>query len=62
MKVKCPFCKKEVDTRAKRCPHCTTELTDTPEWEKVKKSASKSYLIGVILVLGTFFFLYFKSH
>lgn len=43
---KCPFCQSEIDIKAVRCPHCTSQLEDVkPETEeKVKKetaSASK---------------------
>jgi large conductance mechanosensitive channel len=26
---KCPFCKQPIDDEATRCPHCTSELTET---------------------------------
>ncbi|MDO4344779.1 MAG: large conductance mechanosensitive channel protein MscL [Eubacteriales bacterium] len=25
---KCPFCQSDIDIRATRCPHCTSEITD----------------------------------
>ena len=27
---KCPYCLQPIDDKATRCPHCTSQLTDTP--------------------------------
>lgn len=27
----CPFCRSEIDIKATRCPHCTSQLDDEPE-------------------------------
>lgn len=49
MNIPCPFCRKDVDTLAKICPYCTSQLEGTPEWEKTKTSHMK--LAGIIVIV-----------
>jgi hypothetical protein len=50
MKAICPYCKKRIDSTAKRCPHCTAILEGKPEWEKEKQSTVKYFWIAAIVV------------
>ncbi len=38
--AECPMCKELISREAKRCPHCTSDLSENEEWKKMQESPS----------------------
>ena len=51
LKIKCDYCKKNMDVSASRCPHCHGEYTEA-QIAKRKKEANQAGAIGCISILA----------
>ena len=52
---RCPQCEEPVSIGAKRCPHCTSDLSEDPEWleqQNAQANAGCASLVAFALLVG----------
>lgn len=53
---RCPLCKELISREASKCPHCTADLSENEDWQKIQNSApSQAGCSMILLAVGILF-------